>query len=160
MNKSKLILIAGLVTAISFQSCNNRHKIPENPRDGQEYVDDRDNVWTWNQAMGYWMIMSNINSTNSTPTYHYYYPSTNRWTNSSGYNLSSPPKNVSTKTSESLNSRFTEKSYKSNSNSSSSKSVKSGSTSTSKSSKSIKSSSTSKPKSGGFGTSSKSSFKS
>lgn len=152
MNKSKLLVVVGMVMAISFQSCKNNTP-PSNPKDGQEYRDDRDNLWTWNQAMGCWMIMSAMNNSGGgTSHYHYYYPSSNRWTNSSGITTSAPSY-VSTKTTSAVNKKFTEKSYKSNSSSS----VKS-STSTTKKGSGIdltkkSPANSSKPKSGGFGSS-------
>lgn len=135
MNKNKLLVIAGMITLLSFQSCQNKSRLPENPKSGQEYKDDKGNTWSWN-PLGYWMIMNSFGGSSSR-----YYPSTNTWTTSSGV-TSSAPSYVSKDMTNNLNNRFTEKSYKSNSN------RKSVSTSNK----------TSKPKSGGFGKVSKSSI--
>jgi hypothetical protein len=143
MNKNKLLIVASMVMAISFQSCRDNVP-PSNPYNGQVYKDDNDNTWTWNQAMGCWMIMSAMNNMNSGGHY-YYYPSNNRWTNSSGVSTN-PPSYVSTKTTSSINKDFSEKSYKANSKSSTS-------TTGSKLDFTKKSSSNSTKKSGGFGSS-------
>lgn len=171
MNKSKLLAVASLVMAISFQSCKDNTP-PSNPTNGQVYKDDKNNTWTWNETMGCWMIMSAINNMNNGggSHYHYYYPSSNRWTDSRGYTTTAPAY-VPKTTTESLTNKFTEKSYKANSSTSSSNSSKSSvSTKSSDSKKSsglnlFKSSSSSSSKSsgtksGGFGSSSKSSFSS
>lgn len=136
MNKSKLLVISSIITLLSFQSYQNKNRLPENPKAGQEYKDDRGNTWSWN-PLGYWMIMNSMGSSSR------YYPSTNTWTNSSGI-ASKAPSNVSSDMTNSLNNKFTGKSYKSNSSS------KSKSINTTKSS--------SRPRSGGFGRSSKSSI--
>lgn len=137
MNKSKLIAIAGIITLLSFQSCQNKSKLPENPKSGQEYKDDRGNTWSWN-PLGYWMIMNSMGSSSR------YYPSTNSWTNSSGI-ASKAPSTVSNDMIKSLDNRFTGRSYKSNSSNKSMNTNKS-------------TNSSSKPRSGGFGISSKSSI--
>lgn len=133
MNKSNLLVVASLIMAISFQSCK-KNTPPSNPKEGQVYKDDKDNTWTWNNALGCWMIMNAMNNSGGAS---YYYPGSNRWTNSSGI-TTTPPSYISTKTTESLNKEYVGKSTKSNSN-------KVGTTS---------SNPASKPKSGGFGSSS------
>lgn len=77
--KSKIILLA---TLAFFTACSN-NKLPEDPRDGEKYVDKSGHSWLWNAMLMRWMVMGSGGAT------HYYYPSTAKWTNSAG--LVTPP---------------------------------------------------------------------
>lgn len=140
MNKTILLSVASIVTLMSLQSCTGGKKLPKDPKEGQEYVDDRQNRWVWNPA-GFWYVYSNNGLGASR-----YYPSTNLWRNGAGQVISTPS-NISATTTNSLNESFTKSSYKANSSSSKATATRS----TTSGGKSV-------PRSGGFGSSGKTSI--
>lgn len=83
MNKHIYILSISLLTLFACE----QKKLPENPKDKEEYVDESGNHWLWNAMLMRWMITSPMGMT------HYYYPQTNVWQNSSG-NQTAPPVNL------------------------------------------------------------------
>lgn len=78
--KSKIILLA---TLAFFSACSN-NKLPEEPKDGEKYVDKSGNSWLWNAMLMRWMVMG------AGGTSHFFYPATARWTNSTGVTTPAP----------------------------------------------------------------------
>lgn len=103
--KTNYLVAAAFITALAFSSCKKENKVPENPKNGQEYTDDNNNRWIWNSLMGAWLIRSAMGGGN-----HYYYPATNRWTDANGTTLAGKPAYVSNTTVNKV-----QQSYKANS---------------------------------------------
>lgn len=105
--KTNYLLTAAFVTLLTFSSCKEKdpNKIPENPKDGQEYKDDNNNRWVWNSLMGAWLIRSAMGGGN-----HYYYPATNKWTDANGTALAGKPSYITNTTVNKV-----QQSYKANS---------------------------------------------
>lgn len=88
MKRFKLIVAAGFLSF--FVSCTQKDRLPENPKDKQEYKDSQGNSWIYNAMLLRWAMMpSGANS-----AAYYYYPGNNTWMNSSGAKVD-PPANVS-----------------------------------------------------------------
>lgn len=88
--KTNYLLAAAFIVAMNLSSCKSENKIPENPSNGDVYKDDNNNRWIWNALMGAWMV----NSING--SHHYFYPTTNRWTNLGDTVTRARPSHVST----------------------------------------------------------------
>lgn len=88
--KTNYLLAAAFIVAINFSSCKHENKVPENPSNGDVYKDDNNNRWIWNAIMGAWMVNSMSGG------HHYYYPTTNRWTNTGDTITRTRPSHVST----------------------------------------------------------------
>lgn len=86
MKKNYLFLgVMSLIMATT--SCSQEETYPSKPKNGEKYVDQNGNNCVWNAAMNYWIISSMVNGRNVT---HYYYPSNNSYTNSTGAKVSRP----------------------------------------------------------------------
>lgn len=78
-----------VLTLAFFSSCScstnrERYLLPENPVNNQAYRDSNGNSWIWSAMMMCWMMTGAGGKT------YYYYPSTGRYTNSSGMQVTPP----------------------------------------------------------------------
>lgn len=80
--KFRYILVSA--TILLLTSCVNKSTLPENPKDKQEYVDKNGNRWIYDYALMRWMMTPIGGSP------YYFYPSSGRWTNTSGTTVSQP----------------------------------------------------------------------
>lgn len=69
-----------------FVSCVAKDKLPENPKDKQEYRDSQGNSWIWNAMLMRWALTP---SGGGSPSY-FYYPGNGSWTNSGGVKVDPP----------------------------------------------------------------------
>lgn len=85
--------------AMLMSACTQKQKLPQNPKDKQEYKDEEGNRWVYNSHGNFWMVYALMNSMNSsnagyatTPNYqcYRYYPSNNSWTNATGTAKATP----------------------------------------------------------------------
>ena len=86
MKKITGIFLATLF-AISCSSQKDEEGFPKDPTEGQTYTRNDGSRGVWNAMLGYWMISSMVNGRSVT---NHYYPSTNRFTNSTGTTIERP----------------------------------------------------------------------
>lgn len=93
MKKTHLVFASLICLGMSMSSCQKRgqfagnEQYPQNPVEGQRYVDSHGNSSMWNAALGCWMISSMMNGRS---VQHHYYPSTGSYTDSRGMAVSRP----------------------------------------------------------------------
>lgn len=83
MKKFNYFFAAGFLL---FVSCVAKDKLPENPKDKQEYRDSQGNSWIWNAMLMRWALTP---SGGGSPSY-FYYPGNGSWTNSGGVKVDPP----------------------------------------------------------------------
>lgn len=99
MKQNFSTLTIATATLLFFAGCSNttnHNNLPQNPKDKEEYKDESGNLWIWNAGSGYWGMSSGTNgisSDNGNNSYRYY-PSTGKFTNSTGTTVT-PPANIS-----------------------------------------------------------------
>lgn len=96
-------LAIATATLLFFAGCSNttsHNNLPQNPKDKEEYKDESGNLWIWNAGAGYWGMSggsysgtNGISSDNGNNSYRYY-PSTGKFTNSTGTTIT-PPTSIS-----------------------------------------------------------------
>lgn len=95
--KSMTFAAAVLGLAMLMSACTQKQKLPQNPKDKEEYKDEEGNRWVYNSHGNFWMVYALMNSMNNagsgyyaaTPSYRYY-PSNNSWTNATGTAKATP----------------------------------------------------------------------
>ncbi len=102
MKKKSMTFAATVIgLAMLMSACTQKQKLPQNPKDKEEYKDEEGNRWVYNSHGNFWMVYALMNSMNSsnassgyatTPNYqcYRYYPSNNSWTNATGSAKATP----------------------------------------------------------------------
>ena len=144
MKKKSMTFAAAVIGLTMLMSaCTQKQKLPQNPKDKEEYKDEEGNRWVYNSHGNFWMVyalMNSMNNTNAgsgyyaaTPSYRYY-PSNNSWTNATGTAKATPSSSLTNFATGSYRSANSSNSASSAVKTSSSRSSSSVNTGTSKSS--------------------------
>ncbi len=93
MKKIPLFLMVASLS-LFLSACYSKPSLPQNPKNGEEKIDEQGNKWVYNDTGGYWMLYSMMNGALNNSSSYRYYPSSGSWTNNNGVTVN-PPQNVS-----------------------------------------------------------------
>lgn len=81
---------AAALCLMALAGCTQKTELPENPKDKEEYRDNRGNNWIYNAMLMRWALMPSM--ANGLTTTHYYYPQSGSWTDANGTCVAAPSK--------------------------------------------------------------------